>query len=332
MLVRLYHFPIKLTEACCFRRIECNEAAGGTMKSAADAMVFASFLADSLALGVHWIYDTEQIERQVGRICDLLPPHEGGYHPTKKRGELTHYGDQALHLLHHLVQHQGQFSLAAYAKDWRVFMSDYKGYMDRATRATLQNLEEGRSPDSCGSPSTDLGGAARIAPLVYCYRDNLEGLLTAVHEQTSLTHRGPGAVEGAVFLARSCFHILQGSPMREAFEHALAAGVGELELDMRLRRCLDLPAGNIRQAIKEFGQTCSVNAALPGAVYTALQLADDLEKALIENAMAGGDSAARGMVLGMILGACLGMENLPPRWLEALHSCGEIKTALAVLP
>lgn len=302
------------------------------MKASAEAMVLASFLADSLALGVHWIYDTEQIERQVGHISDLLPPHEGGYHPTKKRGELTHYGDQSLHLLHHLVRHQGLFSLAGYATDWKIFMGDYQGYMDRATRATLQNLEDGRSPDSSGSPSTDLGGAARIAPLIYCYRENLEGLLPAVREQTGLTHRGPGAVEGAVFLARSCFHILHGSPMREAFEQAVAAGVGELELDMRLRRCLDLPGGNIRQTIKEFGQTCSVNAALPGAIYTVLQAKDDLEKALIENAMAGGDSAARGMVVGMVLGASLGMDNLPSRWLKALCSYGEIKTALAVLP
>ncbi|RLB33782.1 MAG: ADP-ribosylglycohydrolase family protein, partial [Deltaproteobacteria bacterium] len=32
------------------------------------AMVLASFVADSLALGAHWIYDTALIEKQFGRV------------------------------------------------------------------------------------------------------------------------------------------------------------------------------------------------------------------------------------------------------------------------
>ena len=295
-------------------------------------MVLAAFAADSLALGVHWIYDTEQIERQVGRITDLLPPAEGSYHPTKKRGDFTHYGDQSLHLLHHLVKHHGRFSLPEYARDWQLFMSQYSGYLDRASRATLQNLEGGAAPDTCGSPSTDLGGAARIAPLIYCYRDDLQGLLVAVRAQTALTHCGPGSVDGAVFLARSCFAILQGMTPREAFAEALAGGIDDIDLDLRLRRCLDLPNGSIRRTVKEFGQMCSINAALPAAVYTVLQKENNLEEALIETAMAGGDSAARGMVAGMLLGAHLGVAAIPGRWLNNLARYQEIKGTLEELP
>lgn len=79
------------------------------MQEQAKAMVLASFAADSLALGAHWIYDTAKIDQQFGRISDLLPPHEGTYHPTKKRGDFTHYGDQSLHLLQYLASHQGRF-------------------------------------------------------------------------------------------------------------------------------------------------------------------------------------------------------------------------------
>ena len=295
-------------------------------------MVLAAFAADSLALGVHWIYDTEQIDRQVGRITDLLPPAEGSYHPTKKRGDFTHYGDQSLHLLYHLNKNHGQFSLPEYARDWQSFMSQYSGYLDRASRATLQNLEGGAAPDTCGSTSTDLGGAARIAPLIYCYREDLEGLLVAVRAQTALTHNGPGSVDGAVFLARSCFAILHGKTPREAFIEALADGVDDIDLDLRLRRCLDLPDGNIRRTVKEFGQMCSITAALPGAMYTVLHRENNIEEALIETAMAGGDSAARGMVVGMILGADLGMAQIPARWLDNLVRYQEIKAALEKLP
>jgi ADP-ribosylglycohydrolase len=301
------------------------------MKSPAQAMVLASFVADSLALGVHWIYDTDQIDREVGRITDLLPPRQGSYHPTKKRGEFTHYGDQTFHLLLHLAEHHGQFSLPVYARAWYALFNDYRGYMDRATKTTLQNIEAGKAPELCGSPSTDLGGPARIAPLVYCYRENLPELLTAVRAQTAFTHNGPGVVDGAVFLAGSCYAILHGATPREAFLQALETGIDDIELDLRLRKCLDLPGGSVREAVKEFGQMCSINAALPGAVYTVLQNGNNLEEALIETAMAGGDSAARGMVVGMILGAALGEEKIPAGWLSALARYQEIKAALAQL-
>jgi len=298
------------------------------MQSSAQAAVFASFVADSLTLGVHWMYDTAQIDQHVGRVTDLLSPLEGSYHPTKKRGDLTHYGDQTLHLLQYLARHGGRFSLASYAAEWQGLWHEYKGYVDRATRVTLQNLEAGTPPETSGSPSTDLGGGARIAPLLYCYQQDLEGLLAAVHAQTSLTHNSPSALAAADFLARSCFAILHGSPPRQAFLQTLENGVGDLDLDLRLRRCLDLPETDIRSVIKDFGQMCSVSAALPGAIYTVLQNENNLEEALIETAMAGGDSAARGMVVGMILGAHLGMEKIPPRWLKDLVSYQEIQTAL----
>ncbi len=302
------------------------------MKSPAHAMVVASFAADSLALGAHWIYDTDQIDREMGRITDLLPPQPGGYHPTKKSGEFTHYGDQTLHLLLHLAEHRGHFSLPVYARAWYSFCTGYQGYLDRATKATLQNIEAGKEPELCGSPSTDLGGPARIAPLIYCYRRDLPGMLAAVKAQTALTHNGPGVVDGALFLAASTHAILHGATPREAFLQALARGINDIELDLRLRKCLDLPGGNVRQAIKQFGQTCAINAALPGAVYTVLQHGDNLEEALIETVMAGGDSAARGMVVGMLLGAALGEEKIPGRWLKALSRYQEINAALEMRP
>jgi ADP-ribosylglycohydrolase len=44
----------------------------------------------------------------------------------------------------------------------------------------------------------------------------------------------------------------------------------------------------------------------------------NLRKGIVENVMAGGDSAARGLVVGMILGAHLGFEAIPSEWLSGL--------------
>ena len=302
------------------------------MKNKAEAMVLASFAADSLALGVHWIYDAEQIAKMFGRVNDLLPPLPGSYHSSRQRGEFTHYGDQSFHLLQHLAESQGNFKQERYARDWQLVFNGYTGYMDRATRTTLKNMENGKAPKLCGSPSTDLGGPARIAPLLYTFRHNLEISLRAALDYTALTHTGSGMLDGTMFLARSCFFIFQGASPREAFEQALEFGISDVDLDLRLHKCLELKNRSVVQVVKEFGQMCSIHAALPGAVYAILCSPNDLEEALIETVMAGGDSAARGMVVGMVLGAYLGTDGIPERWLKSLINCQKIKTALDKLP
>ena len=69
------------------------------MRDKAEAMVLCSFVADSLALGVHWIYDTTQLAAEHGRVEDFLSPKKNPYHANREKGGFTHYGDQALVLL-----------------------------------------------------------------------------------------------------------------------------------------------------------------------------------------------------------------------------------------
>lgn len=133
------------------------------MKENARAMVMASFTADSLALGVHWIYNTNIIDKKVGRVAQLLAPIVQSWHPARGQGELTHYGDQTLLLLSSIAEN-GSFDLRRFAKDWQRFFMDYDGYVDKATKETLANFSQGKGPAEAGSSSTDLGGAARIAP------------------------------------------------------------------------------------------------------------------------------------------------------------------------
>jgi len=302
------------------------------MQAQAQSMVLASFVADSFALGTHWIYETTQIDQQFGRITSLLPPHKGTYHPSKILGDFTHYGDQSFHLLEHLATHNGHFDINEYSRDWQAFIAEYQGYRDQATKQTQKNLEAGGGPDTCGPPSADLGGPARIAPLIYCYRGNLDEMLTAVKAQTSFTHSGPGVLDGALFLARSCHAILHGATPREAFGQALTQKIDSPELKLRLSKCLEPAHTDTCQQIKEFGQMCSINAALPGAVYTILKNENDLEEALIETVMAGGDSSARAMVVGMLLGAYHGRDKIPSRWLNKLNKYNQIMAAFNKLP
>lgn len=290
-------------------------------------MVLASFAADSLALGAHWIYDTNEIDRQLGRVDTLLKPLPGSYHPTKERGEFTHYGDQALVLLESLAQ-TGKFSLADFAVAWKTLFTDYKGYIDRATATTLDNMSQQVPPDRCGSPSSDLGGAARIAPLLYFYREDRQALLEAVHQQTALTHNNPATLAGAEFIAKTAWEVLGGAKPIAAMETALEEGVADLDLDIRIRGGLDTGGKDTRTVIKKFGQMCGIAAALPGAIHLIATYENDLRTALIENVMAGGDSAARGLVVGMILGAHLGRLAIPDKWLTGMAQFAHISALL----
>jgi len=301
------------------------------MNDKAQAMVLASLAADSLALGAHCIYDTTKIAREIGRVDRLLAPPQGSYHPTKKRGEFTHYGDQTLLLLESLAA-TGDFSLADFADRWRQFGTTTTGYLDRATKETLGRFAQGLPATDSGSPSTDLGGPARIAPLVYRYRNDRNALLQAAQQQTAMSHAGPGIKDGTAFIARCAFAVLHGATAKEAISEELERGVGDIDLDLRLRTAVDSVGRDSLTVIKEFGQMCAINAALPAAVHLILRYETDLREALIENVMAGGDSAARGLVVGMILGAAAGPAAIPPDWLADLAALPQIRQCLSRIP
>lgn len=63
-------------------------------------------------------------------------------------------------------------------------------------------------------------------------------------------------------------------------------------------------------------------------VHLIAKYEDNLEEALVQSVMAGGDSAARGMAVGTVLGARLGDESIPGQWLSGLKKRGEIMELL----
>ena len=63
-------------------------------------------------------------------------------------------------------------------------------------------------------------------------------------------------------------------------------------------------------------------------VHLIAKYENDLKEALIQSVMAGGDSAARGMLVGMVLGAHLGPESLPIEWVSELAVKKEIEALL----
>jgi ADP-ribosylglycohydrolase len=297
------------------------------MQDKARAMVLASFAADSLALGVHWIYDASKIANEYGRVETFIKPKEDSYHPTKDKGGFTHYGDQQLVLLESVVMKNG-FDLNDFSERWQGFFQAYNGYFDGATKGTLRNFTKRNDPQNSGSPSDDLAGASRIAPLVLCYPNDLDQLVETAKVQTRMTHRDPLTVRCAEFFARVVWKSLRGTPPATAVTEVTEETFPDTIIAEWVEDGLDSITMDSVSAIGSFGQSCHTSDAFPGVIHLIAKYENDLREGLIQAVMAGGDNAARGMAVGMILGAYLGEEHLPEEWVTNLMKGEEINNLL----
>lgn len=294
------------------------------------SVVWASLAADALALGAHWIYDTRQIDEHIGRVDTLRAPLPTSFHTTKSRGDLTHYGDQTVLLLKSLVA-TGGFEVLSFARMWQAFYGNYTGYRDHATKETLKHLEEGMTPETAGSTSSDLGGAARIAPLVYLYQNDETALVAAARQQTALTHGAPDVVDSAAFFARVSAAVLAGKDPLAAVQTVVQGHFNRPPFAQWVAQGIDSRTLGTREAIRGFGQACDVAAAFPGVIHLITKYQDQPREGLIENVMAGGDSAARGLIAGMIFAAASGLEAVAEDWLTGLNGRRAIEADLDVL-
>jgi len=287
------------------------------------AAVIASFIGDSLALGVHWIYDTKAIERKYGRVESMLKPELADYHAGKEKGAFTHYGDQMMILLK-AISDKSEFDLEHFANLWKDLFKNYPGYIDHATADTLANFDSGNPPWESGSSSSDLAGAARIAPLILLYQDNLDRFVDAARTQTAMTHNHTQVIDCSELFSRTSFQVIRGTSPVSAIQNAVEAISSAPEVKEAIRLGLESKGRDSRQAIFEFGQMCAVEAALPSTIHIIAKYEDNLKLALIENIMAGGDSAARGMLIGFILGCYHGLQSIPNEWLSDMLKYEEI--------
>ena len=275
-------------------------------------LLFGSYCADALSLGVHWIYDSQELANKHGRVTHYMAPGGDSYHPHKQAGDQGHVGDQSLCLLKFLTRER-KWDPSNFMDDWLGMWPDYNDYVDGATKATLANIQNQTDKTQGGSDSVEIAGPARIAPLIVFLSNSSENeVVKAAVEQTMLTHRSKEAEESAIFLAKAGYRLMHGANLLDTLNETAPAWAREKADGVLSENSVD--------AISKLGPACSISSALPSVLYLALKYEDDIENALTENAMAGGDNCARGLVLGMLLGAANGMTSIPNHWVENLKA------------
>lgn len=226
------------------------------------------------------------------------------------------------------------------------------GYLNGATRRTLQALmryptaPKGQQRMQLAADVNCLFAATHFLPLFLQIIDEQQ-LVDASKSTVYLSHKNRDPVAAAEFLSRSLYRIIHSRmPLEEALESAaLATGDSFIAAKLqdakaKVAEALD-PSSHLSQqelvddiALTSMarlwevgksepikvGKASPTEGALPGAIYLALKYQDSLEQALIANAGVGGDSAVRGMVIGMLLGAVHGREAIPQPWIEGLNA------------
>ena len=254
----------------------------------------AALVADALSLGPHWVYNQGKLARVYPDGITLLTDPASSYHPNRKAGQLTHYGDQMV-LLNDAVK-DGSYLKEKWARDWVTGMTGYDGYLDGASKETLAS--NGSQP----SASNDLAGASRIAPILDLDLSRDEKV-KAARSQTILTHGDPEVSDAAEFFVRAVSAIQSGSSFEDAFQTASSEGT-YLKLNPAAHLKHALAAGTDALAVgTEMGLTCHTAEAFPLTLYFALREGATFASAMSVNGLAGGDTSARAMLLALLFAA-----------------------------
>lgn len=269
----------------------------------------AAFIADAHCLGTHWVYNQGKIQRLYPDGIKAFADPLASYHPKRRQGQFTHYGDQMI-IVAKAMATTGRWSPSVFRALWQEKMSNYDGYLDGATKTTLENLSAQK--EEAASTSDDMAGASRFVPTFLTTGLSLEDQIAAAREQTAATHNDGATIESAEFFARALSALVEGLALPEALTKAAAAPYQHLSAQKDLERAsAALAEDDFFKQASEFGLTCHLAEAFPATLYFALRwhkkganlTEDDFLEALSENALAGGDNSARAIPLAAMLAA-----------------------------
>ncbi len=308
-------------------------------------------IGDALAMPAHWYYNQSALRKDYGEIDRFMAPKNphpdsilwrSKYTPLNRKGEILHdqakyWGRRGVH--YHQFLEAGENTLNAKLchllwkslianKGWNGdnFLQQYihfmvtprshgDTYVEECHRNFFSNYAAGVQPRACAEPEKHVGGLCFLFPVLAWYQDDFNVGRRYAMKQLSLLHPGRLMEEGARIILDIYERILEGDTPKLAAEHVIERQNSFLVkrpwdkwINQDTRNCLE----------QEVGLACYIERAVPAILYLLLKHGNDPRQALIENTMAGGDNAHRGMPLGGLLGAAFGQSAFPGKWVRGL--------------
>ena len=322
------------------------------------AILLGAAVADAAARPLHWIYDTDEIQKLIGAKADpeFWPKSESPFY-TLPTGANSAYFDLSLVMLRSLGQNSGVF-------EPRIFMEHVVSHFGQNTpyETAFQKRKLNYTPEvrEKGWP----------APINGPWR---HGLVTTMLENFSRTEEipvGPTTAneidgfcaalpvwlvskpEQRIALSQKALKIVAGGRLCE--DHALAflqllelASAGEQHPIHQLARnpkIYGLPqqiTEEIEQVIsasevdhsdfvQQVGKACRYSGTFQGALHAVLK-ASSYEEGVRLSILAGGCNCSRSIQVGSLLGAIHGEEKIPKEWLDKTDSVAEIQNIVGKL-
>lgn len=268
-----------------------------------------ALIADSYSLGSHWIYDKNELENLKIDWNELNAP-QAKWHESKSKGDFSHYGDHAKWLKDYINTNK-HFDIVSYRKMWVENMKTFQGYVDGATKETLEILKNNPNATT-GSNSHDLSLVGSIAPLLQV-SNNKDEFLDNVHTYIVFTHNNPTVLNVANFFASVLYDVINGSTI----ENSLSSTNVDLSIESMFDKAMKSKEDDTLETIHRFGHGCPVEGGFESTIHILLSYSN-LKDALVSNAKAGGDSASRAMIIGMLMGAA--NYNLPSSWEKSVNN------------
>lgn len=344
-------------------------------KDAIRGAFYGAIVGDALCLGSHYEYDAQKIYKAYGDkpIEKFMSPGEmmGGqthgigwgernYHPGKKAGGTTDYGDYNILVLEHLAQiaePARAFEVQNILPHWmNRFENNWGSWICTMTKETYAQVKQGRSVHSLGGISNAMA-IRHVAG--YAYYDSEEEIADLVRK-TMFTHTSEEALSGGEFFARVTYRVINGEHPRDAIENVAVSMNGFIQgkVAQAIAKVKEVEDENSSLSKEKFvddlaitsmaklwdigrsepirvGKASPTEGTLPASVYLILKYVDDadgLNKAIQANAMVGGDNASRSIAIGMVLGAYNGVEALKKEWIESLEQYEYCENLLNKLP
>lgn len=273
--------------------------------------LLGALVADAAGMGLHWLYDQEQIKlvEATGSLLFRQPEaavfaDKRGYfaHAARRSGQLSHYGESAriagvVGSNYTTSEHQAAF-MASFGP-----CGSYHGYADRPTKQLIARMlidgEELAEPS--GMDDDQMPGLCAVPGLFSAAASDALTL-----DAVRVISTNSDVIQSAQALHTVLTQLISGVELKAALTSAAESVDGELgEL---MRDALTMSTYEPLEAAQKFGLACYVKHAMPLNWYL-LNHADNFESTVLDNIRCGGDNCGRSMALGSIAGVAFGVSE-----------------------
>ena len=326
--------------------------------------IVGAFIGDALALGPHWYYNLEEQRADYGEwIENYTSPRQGRYHAGLNAGDQSQSGYILKLMIKSILENNG-YDHSEFCKklDSDLFTkidgtpeSGPGKYTQQSMReAYKQRVTDGKDWKYIVSFADNTEALERTLALSVIYAGNFDKLAHSIAQNTYLIQKDEILSTMGVAYGSVLSLLIQGQSLDENISKILMglakkgdlpfhAGMKEgsigtskagrfsspepLMTPSNIASIAKDPSVQIEPASKVsqmYGMPCAIYHVLPAAYYLASRYNNDFESAVLHAVNGGGQNQARAILTGALVGAQVGIDEIPARFIQGLNEGKEI--------